>query len=1060
VSGSAGSSPVSAPTIAVLSSWFGGVYFGGILSGIAEAVQAAGGRVLAVQTLEAGTYGTDLAAPPDFRLPVGWDRAAGFVVVLNAVDREYLTALRGAGKPVVLISNVVEGFPAPVVLPDNRMGTRSAVEHLLDHGHRHIAFAGFPVQSDLAERYDSYRQTLQDHGITPDPALFYDTGNSQQSGGEVAAAAMLAAGLPSTAVVCGNDNNALGLMRALQHAGVRLPGDQAIVGFDDVNAAVYLSPSLTSVRQPLEGVGRRAVELLLDELAGRPVDHGLHYAPTTLITRESCGCPSRLTLDESAPAGGLPEGGTAVPARDELLARIVAAFDAVGRQVPGQVVRAAVDAVCDALDAAAEGRPAAGPARWQGPFEDLYAQGLTAESLVQVMRAVRTYADALAAPLAGRAGRDGRDGRDGDGRAARRVEERLRDVIVALAGTEARYRYAEAAHFETTFGTQYAVSVNLLRGGSGEDPRLFRWLEGTPARAACLGLWAAPGDVAPDVLPLEITGVFDAAGAGQLPVGTVEVAAFPPQELVALADLARGDMAFVAPLRVNASDWGLLAVVGPIEGSRISGREIMNQWGALLTTALDHGAVLESLRRQRRRLRRQKAKLRRQKDRLRHAATHDALTGLPNRVLFHERLEDAVARAARGPGSRYGVFLLDLDGFKRVNDTLGHAAGDQLLTEVSRRISDSLPAGDLAARLGGDEFAVLLDGLLDPAEAVERVVGRIRDALARPILVEGQELVVGASIGVAVGDSRYGTPQDVLRDADIAMYWAKGREKGTHAVFDAAMHDQGAGRLRVEAELRHALEQGELELHYQPIVELRTGRITAWESFPRWRHPRRGLIPAEEFLPVAEECGLVLPIGRWALGEACRQLARWHRPGAPQAQVAVKVTARQFWHGDLLDDVVHAARTAGLPPSSLCLEITEGVAMRDLRLACSLLDGLAAVGVECWLDGFGTGGSSFRALQHLPVRTLKLDRSFIAATGPEGGGRDLVRAITAMAAGAGRRVVADGVETREQLEFLRTLGCEAGQGTWFSPPVPADVAETLVTRQPLHGIPRQDTSPR
>jgi len=1057
VSGSGGSSSGSSPTIAVLSSWFGGVYFGGILSGISEAVQAAGGRVLAIQTLEAGTYGTDLAAPPDFRLPVGWDRAAGFVVVLNAVDREYLTALRDAGKPVVLISNVVPGFQAPVVLPDNRMGTRSAVEHLLAHGHRRIAFAGFPVQSDLAERYASYRETLQDHGITPDPALFYDTGNSQQSGGEVAAAAMLAADLPSTAVVCGNDNNALGLMRTLRNAGVRLPRDQAVVGFDDVNAAVYLSPSLTSVRQPLEGVGRRAVELLLDELAGRPVDRGLHYAPTTLITRESCGCPSRLTLDEGTPAGALPEGESAVASRDDLLARIVTAFDAVGRQVPEAVVRAAVEAVCDDLDAAAEGRPVAGAARLQGPLEALYAQGLTAESLVQVMRAVRTYADSLVAGLGAGDGRAG-DGRDG--RAARRVEERLRDAIVALAGTEARFRSAEAAHFETTFGTQYAVSVNLLRGGSGEDPRLFRWLEGTPARAACLGLWTATGDVAPQDRSLEIAGAFDAADGGRLPLGTMGVAAFPPEELVALADLARGDMAFVAPMRVNASDWGLLAVVGPIEGSRVSGREIMNQWGALLTTALDHGAVLESLRRQRRRLRRQKAKLSRQKDRLRHAATHDALTGLPNRVLFHERLEDAVARATRGSGSRYGVFLLDLDGFKRVNDTLGHAAGDQLLTEVSRRISDSLPAGDLAARLGGDEFAVLLDGLQDPSEAVERVVGRIRDALARPILVEGQELVVGASIGVAVGDGRYGTPQDVLRDADIAMYWAKGREKGTHAVFDAAMQDQGVGRLRVEAELRHAVEQGELELHYQPVVELRTGRIAAWESFLRWRHPRRGLILPEDFLPVAEECGLILPIGRWALDEACRQLARWHRLGAPPAQVAVTVTARQFWHGDLLDDVVDATRTAGLAPSNLCLGVTEGMAMRDLPLACSLLDGLGAAGVECYLDGFGTGGSSFRALQHLPIRTLKLDRSFIAATGPDGRGRELVRAITAMAAGTGRRLVADGVETREQLDYLRTLGCEAGQGAWFSPPVPADVAETLVVRRALHGIPRQDTSPR
>jgi len=313
--------------------------------------------------------------------------------------------------------------------------------------------------------------------------------------------------------------------------------------------------------------------------------------------------------------------------------------------------------------------------------------------------------------------------------------------------------------------------------------------------------------------------------------------------------------------------------------------------------------------------------------------------------------------------------------------------------------------------------------------------------LGQPCVIDGQDIVVTASIGVALSSGRYEQPQDVIRDADIAMYSAKNREKGTHAVFDVSMGAQAHSRLRTEGELRRAIEQEELELHYQPIVALDSGRIAAFEALIRWRHPDRGLIPPGDFLPIAEECGLMLPIGRWVLEEACRQLGAWRRLGvADDVRMSVNVSNRQFWHGHLVEDLTECLTAAGIAAQDIGIEITEGVIMHDVKLARSVLDALHDLGASLHIDDFGTGYSSLEALHHLPIDALKIDRSFVTGLGTDQRSEELARAIIAMGTSLGMELVAEGIETEDHRDRLRDLGCTYGQGYWIARPMPAAAA--------------------
>ncbi|MEM9292927.1 MAG: EAL domain-containing protein [Acidobacteriota bacterium] len=433
-----------------------------------------------------------------------------------------------------------------------------------------------------------------------------------------------------------------------------------------------------------------------------------------------------------------------------------------------------------------------------------------------------------------------------------------------------------------------------------------------------------------------------------------------------------------------------------------------------------------------------------------HDAVHDTLTRLPNRALFLDRLGSALARAHRRPEYLFAVIFLDLDRFKLVNDSLGHMVGDELLVALGQRLAQCLRLVDTVARLGGDEFAVLIDDLDRPEDALE-VSHRIQQELKRPFNLAGHEVFANASMGIALSSTGYERAEDVLRDADTAMYRAKAQPEQRPVVFDPAMHASAMVLLRLENDLRRAVDRGEFELYYQPIVSLEDRQLWGFEALVRWMHPERGLVSPGEFIPLAEETGLILEIGCWVLEEACRQTADWQQrlKHRRPVHVSVNVAAQQLTHMGFLDAVDQALDSSGILPGTLRLEITEGVMMESPELARVSLQRFRQREIKLHIDDFGTGYSSLSQLHTFPIDTLKIDRSFVANMNGKGENHAIVRTIVALAKTLNLEVMAEGIETAQQLQSLRSLDCEFGQGFLFSRPLPRDEAESLLTAEEI-----------
>jgi len=437
---------------------------------------------------------------------------------------------------------------------------------------------------------------------------------------------------------------------------------------------------------------------------------------------------------------------------------------------------------------------------------------------------------------------------------------------------------------------------------------------------------------------------------------------------------------------------------------------------------------------------------------LAHNAFHDGLTNLPNRALFLDRLQQALTLSKRHANYKFAVLLIDVDEFKIINDSLGHAAGDDLLIQIGQRLKESVrradtvsrprtsdvpdrPANDdTLARLGGDEFCILLDDIRDPIEAV-RVAERVQAELAIPFLVTQQEIVISASIGIAASTSPHTHAEDLLRDADIAMYRAKRAGKACCEVSDTAMHENAVKRLQLETDLRKAVDQGEFRVHYQPIVSLQTGKITGFEALTRWQRPE-GVLSPIAFIAVAEETGLIIPMNRQLLREACQHLRSWQSefPSSPPLTMSVNITSREFAQPDLIGEVRKSLEQTGIDPGCLQFEIIETIAMGDAEKSGHVLAELKALGVRLSIDDFGTGYSSLSRLRRIPVDTLKIDRAFISNMESDPENREIVRAIIVLAHNLGLKVVAEGTETEEHVNLLRQLNCEMAQGYFFSRP--------------------------
>ncbi|HUC13566.1 MAG TPA: diguanylate cyclase, partial [Acidimicrobiales bacterium] len=1020
------------PTIGILSPLMAGYYYGSLISAVNQAVSAAGGRLTAISTaaFSSGYHREHVIED----LPhLGWDRIDGFVTIANAVSLGYLEKLREAGKPVVALGHAEPGFSYPAVLPDNRGGIRQAVEHLLEHGHTRIAFAGSVEQYDVSERYAAYRDVLLAHGTDPDPALMYDIEDNHEFAGRHAAEAMVAAGLPSTAVVAATDLNAAGIMAALKEAGYVLPNDQAITGFDDMPGVSSLSPSLSSVSQNLEEMGRQAAQLVMLMVAGETVNAGHYVVDGSFIARESCGCAARPLSRE---VSGDQEWQDPVASLNQALQRLVPPGTGPGHDFPQEKVSRLVAAMESTLRQAAVGD--VNPeqlAKLGQSCQELYKLGPSQET----SDAILSFTNQLSSQLSAAAG-------PGRQEALARLSNCWAEVRLGLSKALLNERNDAYYELRKAIRDEHEISVDLLRSHEA-DPRALRWLGRTRAIAGVLALWkqdgdgsgtgrddehAAPtkadldlrrlgadGQVADSQLEtgpprtgaghrpeLEVVGTFDSGGRPfTMSTTSYEIEAFPPLELFQMA--GQGNVLMHFPVTSEDIDWGILSVAVPLDTGFL-GQDTYFQWEALLSEALDYQHVLQSLRERSQQLHERGEQLalsyrreremaqavreseeryalaaraandglwdwdldkgtvyysarwsemlgyaedaignspeewldrvhpedrpalvaelvglklgeqasilnehrvkssdggylwlscrglavpglgrpatrivgsltditeqRLMEERLRQQALFDSLTGLPNRTLFLDRLNQALANSKRRSNHTYTVLWLDLDGFKILNDSLGHQMGDKLLVQVADRIRAQLREADTAARFGGDEFAVLLLDIPD-APTVKAVVRRLLENLGVIYDVDGHEIVVTASIGVAMSSTGYDRSEDVLRDADIAMYRAKSDGRGTYAIFDSSMHATAMARLKTETELRQAIEKrgqdsSQMELHYQPVVHIVTGEVMGLEALVRWRHPMRGLVTPLEFLQVAEDSGLIVPMGRWVATEA------------------------------------------------------------------------------------------------------------------------------------------------------------------------------------------------
>jgi diguanylate cyclase (GGDEF)-like protein/PAS domain S-box-containing protein len=430
---------------------------------------------------------------------------------------------------------------------------------------------------------------------------------------------------------------------------------------------------------------------------------------------------------------------------------------------------------------------------------------------------------------------------------------------------------------------------------------------------------------------------------------------------------------------------------------------------------------------------------------LNHIAFHDGLTGLPNRGRFHALLVQALAAAKADPGAHFGVMFFDFDRFKLINDSMGHSAGDEFLIQVSRRLQDHVRPGDVVARLGGDEFAVLVHGVEDQA-ITTTLADRLQQVLREPMQIAGVSVTTSASIGITFSRLGYQTPEDMLRDADIAMYRAKAAGKARHVVFDADLHTEVADRLRLEADLRQALAEGQLGVEYQPLFNLATGQMHGFEALARWNHPTLGPISPEVFIPIAEETGLIIELTDLMLSRACSQLREWQLRDKSFGQLTmqINISSNDLAHSALADRVERALREAEVEPRSLTLELTENILMNRVDGAMCTLEGLRRLGVGLAIDDFGTGYSSLSYLSRLPIDTLKIDRSFVAEIHAGSNNSEVIRAIVSLGTSLGKTVVAEGIETQSQFAQLRDLGCHNGQGYHLSRPLASGGIDQLL----------------
>ena len=1007
-------------TVGVLSPVTGGFYYGKIVAGIAREVAAASGHVVLIQTLDAGLGSDEVVSAPDFATPTAWDHLDGVISIASATHRNFLYRLRAAGKVIVLASDEVEGFAAPSATPDNAHGVTDAVAHLFAHGHTRIGYAANLIQPDMRARHDAYVAAMLAHGVEPDEKWFFDAFDNGELGGRDVAQQILAAGMPVTALVLATDRNAIGCLEQLADLGISVPGELAIVGFDGLEAGAHTRPTLSTVSQPYGEIGASAARLVLALLRGDYVEPRAHLSHSQFLPRGSCGCPDD---DFSLPADGKVrfwrDEAKMRFARSTLREKSMREQYQISMQLldreradPQELHWLEATEVRGACLALWDGDSSAGRLRIVGVHDpdDRMPQ------LVGRMCTVEQFPPTSLIECADA----------GANEVTIVVPVKARGLDFGLLAVSGEVDALSTNGRETHNQWAALLTAALEQQNLVENVRISEERYGLWAEATNDGLWdwdLTTGNIYYSGRCMELFGHAYRGGNAGLSMWL---------DAIHVDDLDRVrrtlDAAITDPPEPIAFEHRVRSADGTYRCLTCRALPVGSPAGPAVRMV---GSIHDSEPRKQ------------LEERLRQWALYDEVTGLPNRKLFLDRLNFAINDARTPSGLRFAVVFLDLDGFKLVNDSFGHLAGDRLLTQMGQRLRSGLRPTDLAARFGGDEFALLLHNL-DPS-AIAQIVERMQASLAQPIDVDGHRVAVTASVGIATSEGGYTNAEDVLRDADIAMYHAKSRNSGSFAVFDVAMRATVVARMELQSEIRQAVQRKEFEIRYQPIVGLSEDHTTdRFEALVRWRHPRRGVVGPDEFLPDVQEIGLIVSLGHWVLDEVCRQIAEWQRSFDSLVNVSVNVSQRELLEPGLLAHVLDCVRRHGLVPANVTLEITESMILRHPDAAAIIIADLHAAGIGVQIDGVGAGASAINALRWFPIQALKIDRTFIRDLEVDQRTMTLVQILIEMGHALGFDVVAQGVETEGQLEILREMGCRRAQGFLFNEAVDADEAGRLL----------------
>ncbi|GGJ42723.1 EAL domain-containing protein [Deinococcus roseus] len=904
-------------------------------------------------------------------------------------------AQRFSGVPVVALGRKIPGIPS--ILIDNRTGMRQMMEHLIvQQGHRSFVFVrGTRGNSDSQLREEVVRECLQQHGLElPDHHVLQGDFFGPRAASEIKH--LLQQGQHFDVVVCANDDMALGVIHALEQMGLRVPLDVAVVGFDDIEDARYCTPPLTTVRQPIEQQAERAVQLLLDIRAGQ-IPPEVTHLDTELVVRQSCGGMQEAVLEGSSSPGG----SFVLPAEvfQPLLHQLVNA---------GQNSGAALQFL----------------KQWQQVAERLLDEGKDAHIealLYQLETAAQTHIEQ-------------------DPLALRRVAYQAASLLQRVRDVRNHRRHQQITQ-SNHFISQMELSLTTHPDLDSMYQDLTEYARMVQVQRYALVLY--------DTFGSEVTPQARVGLSAQFV--TPEEATFPTRQLLPTCmhpQLQRTHL-LVVPLFVSEVNFGYLVYQKP-EQEPFNG----DHFRYTISTGMYHVHQTQMQQAYARTLERRVNERTTELDRLyrhlQHAAIHDELTGLFNRTLLQARLTQLLNQPqVQGHEGHegHGVVFLDVDRFKSINDAHGHSLGDLFLQLVANRLKTTLqelhPLHTLA-RFGGDEFAVLLENV--DASGILQVAQRLQEVLREPHSLGKHLLHTSASIGMV---HIHGPQQAeaVLRDADIAMYQAKKQGPGQLVFFEGHMHDHQLKRSQMESDLRQTLQQHQLEVHYQPLINLSSGRIMGFEALARWYHPHKGWIHPVQFIPIAEESGLVLQLDRLVLQQACQQVQQWSQHRRDLLHLSVNMSTLQFAQPDFYAVVSEILQATQFPAWQLRLEITESLLLERGDVVRQNLQQLQDLGVKLHIDDFGTGYSSLGYLQQFAASALKIDRSFIQKLQLGRQHQELVRTIIQMAHNLGMSVVAEGVETLEQQDWLRQSRCDVVQGFMYSHPVEARAAMHLLDQE-------------